>query len=234
MNEELWAGAELKLEYAQFHFNDMARLVAIPQRSAWDVAVLTSGAIIDNGWQRFFYAHLDALLSAARSVPEIIQCCFGHDQARQMKTWFVGLSADEQRRRRKFSKEFKVSYDGFRALPLGNARHISQHRTGVAPVEVRVTGRFGVTYIGGPAKTIPTSEARPLVDPNFPPSSRNQEVRPTWSDFTIQGQPLFETCREYLNRAQELVEAARRISDDVHGTNVLTAPPDSVRSRPSV
>jgi hypothetical protein len=226
MNEELWAGAEVKLEYAEFHFSEMARLVAIPERTAWDVALQASGTIIDGVWQRAFYAHLDALLSAARSIPEIIQCCFGHDPARQMKKWFGGLPAAEQDRRREFRKRFEQSYKTFRDLPLGEARHQIEHRTGVAPVEVTVIGRFGVTYTGGPAKPIPMSEAPIITDPNFPPSLvKAHALRPNWSDFTIQGQPLFDTCREYLDEAALLVAGARLLAEAVHGTNVLTVPP---------
>jgi hypothetical protein len=65
-----------------------------------------------------------------------------------MREWFRTLDADEQERRREFARKFKADYDAFRALPLGTARHISEHRTGVAPVTVTVTGDFGLTYKG--------------------------------------------------------------------------------------
>jgi hypothetical protein len=52
-------------------------------------------------WHREFYAHLDAFLSAARSVPEIIKCCFGADEVnREMRAWFDSLNAAERERRR--------------------------------------------------------------------------------------------------------------------------------------
>ena len=106
---------------------------------------------------------MDAFLSAARSVPELIQCCFGvDDHPKKMRDWVEALDPDEQKRRREFRNKFKADYDAFRALPLGTARHISEHRTGVLPVTVTVTGRFGLTYSGGPTNPIPTSETREL------------------------------------------------------------------------
>lgn len=63
-----------------------------------------------------------------------------------MKEWFKALPEDEKERRKDFKQEFKTHYDGFRALRLGTARHISEHRTGVAPVTVTISGWFGVTY----------------------------------------------------------------------------------------
>ena len=105
-------------------------ILACPSRSS-------SCAGTTSRWQRSFYAHLDAFLSAARSVPEIIQCCFGVDEGHPiMKSWFGKLPDTEQLRRHEFKKQFKISYDSFRALPLGKVRHISEHRTGVAPVKV--------------------------------------------------------------------------------------------------
>jgi hypothetical protein len=51
-----------------------------------------------------------------------------------IRDWFNALKPDQQKRRRDFGDSFKADYGAFRALPLGTARHISEHRTGVAPV----------------------------------------------------------------------------------------------------
>ena len=142
-----------------------------------------------------------------------------------MKTWFDSLSATERRRRAEFAKLFKRNYVEFRALPLGNARHISEHRTGKVPVKVTISGRFGVTYIGGPAKRVPISESRQIDDATFPFMQRSTAIQPNWNDFDIDGHPLFSTCREYLNHAHALVKEARVISLQAHGTNGLTSPP---------
>jgi hypothetical protein len=92
MDEKLWAGVELKLQYAEFHFDMLGRSLQPPKQTSTNVALQASGAIIDSAWQRSFYAYLDALLSTARSVPEIIQCCFGVDRRPpEMKEWFKKL-----------------------------------------------------------------------------------------------------------------------------------------------
>ena len=88
MDEKLWAGAELKLQNAEFHLDMMGRSVQPPEQTAINVALQASGAIIATGWHRAF-AYFDAFLSAARSVPEIIQCCFGVDLGHpDMEEWF--------------------------------------------------------------------------------------------------------------------------------------------------
>src|SRR5258708_426560 len=144
MDEKLWTGVGLKIEYARFHLQRMGQALEPPERTQWNVAIEASGAIIDTGWQRSFYAHFDAFLSATRSVAEIINCCFGVDEHRAMKAWFDQLPAEEQVRRREFWKQFQVQYDRFCGSPLGAARRISEHRTGYAPVTVTISGMFGV------------------------------------------------------------------------------------------
>jgi hypothetical protein len=88
MHEILWTGVELKLQHAEFHLHWMGRSLEPRGRTATDVALEASGAIIGTGWQRSFYAHLDAFLSATRSVAEVIKCCFGVDSSPKMTTWF--------------------------------------------------------------------------------------------------------------------------------------------------
>jgi hypothetical protein len=96
-HDDLWAGIELKLDHARFHFERMDRALGpaepLPQNP---VLMALTGAFDAFTWQREFYAHLDAFLSATRSVPEIIVCCFGRDQHRKMRAWFNNLSAGEK------------------------------------------------------------------------------------------------------------------------------------------
>jgi hypothetical protein len=227
MHHDLWAGISLKLGIASYHFGGMERAVQPPERTAYTVALESSGTIIGGNWHTAFYAHVDAFLSAARSVPELIRCCFGLDDGSQkMRDWFNSLDPDEQKRRREFGDRFRAEYDAFRALPLGTARHISEHRTGFAPVEVMVFGHFGI-YAGGPIDPIPTTETRDLPpESNMPPGiARPIPVRPSWQDFKIDGKPLFETCRDYLNQAQALISQARALAGKVHGNCKLTWPP---------
>ena len=225
MHEELWAGVALKLQYAAFHLLQMERSLEPPEQTAIAIVLEASGAIIDTGWERSFYAHLDAFLSAARSVPEIIQCCFGEDLGhREMKEWFRKLPGDEQDRRHKFKKEFETHYANFRALRLSTARNISAHRT-FAPATVTISGRFGVTYIGNPAQRVPISETPQIADSALAFLAKPKPVRPEWDDFDIEGQPLFPACRDYLNAARSLMDEARRIVLLVHGTQSLSFPP---------
>jgi hypothetical protein len=208
--DELWAGVELKLQHAEFHFDMMGRSVQQPERTAINVA---SGALADTDWHRAF-AYFDAFLSTARSVPEIIQCCFGVDLGHtEMKEWFRKLPADEQGRRHEFKKKFKRQYGGFRELPLSKARNIIEHR-GVPPVTATISRRFGVTQID---------------DPNLAFLAKAHPLRPKWEDFYIEGRPLFPACQEdYLNLARTLVDEARSIALLVHDTKSLSSPPNYI------
>jgi hypothetical protein len=135
MHEELWAGVELTIDNARFQFEGMNRALELPEPTAYNAALESSGAIVGGNWYRPFYAHLDAFLSAARSIPDIVQSCFGiNDGNRKMKDWLAAMDQDERDRREKFRMQFQADYDAFRGLPLGTARHISEHRTGFPPV----------------------------------------------------------------------------------------------------
>jgi hypothetical protein len=227
-HRDLWGGIDLKVASARFHLDRMVKTLQPPEPTAHLVALEAAGAIIGGMWHEAFYAHLDAFLSTARSVSELIQCCFGVDRrVKEMREWFRTLDADEQARRREFERKFQANYDAFRALPLGTARHISEHRTGAPPVTVTVTGLFGLTYSGSPTKPIPTSEAREMP-PELPFMQRHTPVRPMWNDFQIDGKPLFETFHSYLESAQALITRARALADEIHGENELTFPPDKL------
>jgi hypothetical protein len=225
VNEKLWAGVEIKLQHAEFHLEKMSRSLEPPERTQLNVALQASGAILDTGWQRTFYAHLDAFLSAARSVPEIIQCCFGEDQAnREMKDWFGKLSGSERTRRQEFRKQFEPHHDAFRSSQLSIVRNVSEHRTGIPPTTT-ISGLFGVTYIGNAIERVPISETRPIDDPTFAFLARPNPIQPKWADFDIGGQPLFPACRQYLDAARATLVEARRIAVVVHGSNNVSSPP---------
>jgi hypothetical protein len=221
-HDAVWAGVELKLQNAAFHLEQMGRVLQPPERSGHSVAMEASGAIIGPDWQRSFYPHFDAFLSAARSAGNIIRCCFGVDEHRELKP-FSSLPAEEQARRREFQRQFKPHLQTVNQLLLSTSRNISEHRTGVPPVTVATTGFFGVTYVGGPLTRIPTTETRQIDEPNRPfVPSAHLPVRPFWNDFFIDGQPLFSECQDYLNAAQRLIGEGRRIAAQVHGTKSIT------------
>jgi hypothetical protein len=99
------------------------------------------------------------------------------------------------------------------------------HRAGLPNVEATITGMFGVTYAGGPAKHVPIAETRQIDDPGLAFLARPVPIRPGWDDLTIDSEPLRAICFEYLSAAQALMNEARRIAEDVHGVRPLTAPP---------
>jgi hypothetical protein len=224
MHDELWAGIALKLENARFHFEKMGQSLEPPERTHMNVALQSAGAIVDTRWQRSFYAYLDAFLSTTRSVAEVIQCCFGHDIATKMHKWFKKLPSDEQDRRLEFSKQFKKDYNAFAKLPLSEARHISEHRTGYADVTVAINEMLGVIYTGGPTKAVPISETREIDDPNLAFLAKPRPIHPTWADFQIDGQDLLEACDAHLGYAQDFINVAQRIAQQVHGNKTLTPP----------
>jgi hypothetical protein len=223
--ERLWAGIDLKYDHAQFHFEKMSAALSPPKRTAIAAAIGSDGGVVAHDWQRPFYAHLDAFLSAARSIPELIRCCFGFDPDKRMKNWFMGLSADERERRERFSERFAPSYRAFRELPLGTARHDSEHRKGYPPASVTTIGLLGVTYKGDPITRLPASETRSLPG-EYGFLERPLPIRPLWSDFQIGGAPLFETCKRYLEQSRALIEEARVIAQEVHDQSTVT-PPES-------
>jgi hypothetical protein len=221
--DDLWSGVNLKLQYAAFFLTRMQAPLDPPPRTTNNVVQESSGAILATNWQQAFYANFDAFLAMARSVPEIINCCFGED--RVLRDWFRTLPEDQQQRRTQFSKRFRDERDRFRDHDLTDERNNSLHRIGVPGATVAHTGLFGVQYVGTAVAPIPASETRPLPpgDPH-PWLARPTPVRPHWSDFTIDGKPLFDECHNYLKLANELVEHARRIANEVHGSHSLTPP----------
>ena len=225
--EELWWGPEFKRAGAAYHFERMHMALMPREMDAHTAAMAYAGAIIHHDWQRQVYFHFDAFLMTARSIPEVINCCFGHDQSSRLQAWFDSLPADEQRRRDQFSLAFRPAYDAFRAVPLSNVRHISEHRTGLpGNVEVTVSGTLGVVYSGGPSKPVPLTETPEIKNPSMAPLVRARQVPPPRTeDFAVDGRPLFAECTNYLSEVEVLIEAARRCAAAVHGTSALTPPP---------
>jgi hypothetical protein len=218
---QLFAGAELKLEYALFHFVKMGKAIEPDFANA-----AYRGWVVDPAWSRTFSPHLDAFLSSARSVPETIQCCFGHDPHGELKPWFDGLSSDEQLRRKGFRTEFRAHHAAFAALPLSHARNVSLHRAGYPQYTVQIVGAWGTTYLGSAVSPIPPSEIRQVDDPALQPLIKPRSLEPRWSDFSIDGRLLFAECQDYLQEAQKLLQTARTIVQRVHGTASVTPPPD--------
>src|SRR4051794_2865834 len=107
MHQDMWVGVELKVGHAEFFLAQMVQALQPPERTQSNVALQASGAVIATNWQEALYAHLDAFLAMARSVPEVIHACFGADDGNKiMRDWFAALPSDEQGRRTKFTTRF--------------------------------------------------------------------------------------------------------------------------------
>jgi hypothetical protein len=230
MHEHLWAGADRKLEEALGSYEAMARSLQPPARMP-----MSPHEVIDTRWQDSLYTNAGTFLAKVRSVPSIIEACFGADRgSRPMKEWLDSLPPDERLRRQTFSHQFRPDREAFRQRHLTNERDVSEHRTGFPSIEGKVVGPFGTVHIASPAHRIPTAENRPLEadigkDPAlmWAATQPPRPIQPRWDQFTIGGKPLFEECRAYLTLAQQLVSQARDIAQRVHGTNSLTTPPSS-------
>jgi hypothetical protein len=221
---KLWRGIDAKLDYAQFHFEKTFQALIPPERSAHMVAIEASGAIVAHEWQRPFFAHFDAFLSATKSVPEIIRACFGEDLgSKEMREWFGQLPEDEQNRRKQFNAEFLVVLDSFRRMGLSKARNISDHRTGHAPIIGQIIGMFG-TYAVSATERAPTTEIRE-VEPEYGWLAKPRQIQPTWTDFYIGDEPLHDAAKSYLKAAQNLRQIGFESEQRIHSGKRLTDPP---------
>jgi hypothetical protein len=228
VHEELWAGVGLKISSARSFLGEMRRSLQYDHRAEGRAIAAGVPVGMPTGWEESFNKALDGFLTTASSVPEVINCCFGHDHSPRMRSWFSGLLSSEKARRQTFSAQFKGDFDNFRAFDLSNERNITVHRQGYADVVITVTGKWGV-YTGTPINRVPTAESEPPVvrdtdalkwAATLPPSL----LRVTPKDFTINGKPLFEECQLYLDEAEKLVVKAQAISEAVHGTAPITPP----------
>ncbi len=235
----MWDAMESKLEGADFFLSEMGRDLVSPYVGNPTMAAIafSSGAVLGHPWQRSFYHHLDAFLATTRSVPDIVRCCFGIDPNPVMRRWLDSLDPAEIRRRKAFQAKFARLFADFKQLPLSGARNLTLHRLGVAPVEVQITGKWGV-YTGSPVERVPESEMPEIVagdDPALMVAAMQpaQCIEPRASDFSLivatDSGPtrleLFPECRKFLQEAKRLVEQARMIWQQEHGSEKITPPP---------
>ena len=224
MNEHLWKGAELKLEYASLHLLRMREALFPPTRTPMTVALQASGSYIELDWQRHLYAHLDALLPCVRSVADIINCCFGHDTNSKMKAWFDGLPIDEQDRRKQFTARFQPERQTLDDHVLTKERDVSVHRAGYPDLKVAFTGFFGVRYQANPTIRLNSTDVQ-QDDAAMGWLGQPIDLRPMEKDFEIGGLNLFAACNQYIQAAKDVLDKARAIASNVHGSKPLTNPP---------
>ncbi|RZI42394.1 hypothetical protein EGT07_14380 [Herbaspirillum sp. HC18] len=223
----MWDGVDFKFDNASLFYDNMVRSLQPAIQGRTSVVLVSSpGTAIGTQWQRELYANFDAFLAMARSVPEIINFCFGKDAScdnkkNPMHGWFNSLDATERTRRTDFSSDFKnAGYDSFKQLSLSNARNITLHRQGYPAATFTISGHFGVVS-GTPVNHVPETHAPAGSSPN----QQLLPLQPTPADFTIDGKPLFDECKAYLRDVGKLVKEAREIFSRVHGSAMVTPPP---------
>jgi hypothetical protein len=234
MHEKLWQGIEFKLREAEFFLDRMGK-VLVPPRIAdphWHPAYGLSAA----AWQPDFYFYLDAFIGAARSIPDVVQKCFGWDE-RSKNEWPSPLGPDEIDRRKEFQARFTDTYSNFHRQPLSRVRVGTFHWSGVPSVQTKAKVFGGDEYTGRPGQLIPTTACREFpagTDPAFIALfSKPRPVEPSWQDFrleipledgTIESTPLFPACKAYLASAQQLVDDSKKFADSIHDDLPLTPP----------
>jgi hypothetical protein len=234
-HNHLWVGVDLKIQAARTTLDEMRKALQPPVPTAWSVVQESTGTIVGGpDWQSIFYPLVARFLSEVRSVPWIIEACFGFDRSPPMKTWWNQLPLDEQQRRETFSDQFRADRKAIDDHALTTERNVADHRLGIPEIEGKVVGPFGAVHTATPTNRIPDVECRPL-DPNiandpgaqWAATQPSQPIRPKPEQFTITRgkKPLFPECEAYLVLAEQVVAAARSISYNEHGSNSLTPPP---------
>lgn len=240
MHDDLWQGVDFKLAEAEF-FLDRMGTVLIPPRASdptWHPAYSSNGA----RWQPDFYFYLDAFIAAARSIPDVVQKCFGWDP-HSKSDWPEALDDDEKLRRDAFQAEFGKHYLAFHRQALSRVRVGTFHWRGMPCVQAKAKSFGGEEYAGSPARQIPAAAPRrfpPGTDPAFIAIfSDPLPVEPSWQDFTLEmprddgtteSSPLFSACKAYLESARQLVNESRELCGRIHGASTLTPPLPAPRS----
>lgn len=237
---------QFKALEARRHLDRMGHVIIHPRHRAGfsqhqAASLSCPGTIISHQWHEEFNAALNAFLSTARSIPDVIENQFGYDNhTKQKKAWLNALPQDEQTRRSAFSNEFLKKQAPFLKLPLNAERNEVHHGSGIAHWEVRVQGRWGLTYTGGPTNPLPNTETRPVPQGEDPAlsclmaASAIQPLEPMHTDFfwvipqpngNVVSVPLFPECRGFLESAEALSAEAERLFKGIHDGHSFTPAP---------
>ncbi len=229
MHEELWQGIEFKLAEAEFFLGRMGKVLLPPR---WQPGYSPAAA----AWQPDFYFYLDAFIGAARSIPDIVQKCFGWDPHSKGE-WPTPLACDEIDRRKNFQAGFAGSYRTFHRQPLSRVRVGTFHWLGTPSVQTNAKAFCGQDYTGRPGQLIPSAACRQYpagTDPGIitilskalpvEPSSQHFTLEIPQNDGTAESSPLFPACKSYLTSAQQLVNESKALCELVHGSLPLTPP----------
>ncbi|SRR5712692_9585131 len=233
----MWNSIYFKVNEASFFLEQMSKDLVPPEmgdNAQLARAMAAGGAIVDHPWQRRFYFHLDAFLTSARSVPDIIMFQFGVDKL--TTNWVAGLPQPEQQNRRQFADQFRPVREGVRQHRVSTVRNITVHREGTPHVEAELVDPWGNVHQGGPTIHVDNAVLAPasagLAAGEYPPVP----LRPNWSHFKLivplpsgstTSERLQPALEDYLRMVQQAVDAARTIAQSVYGTTEprLTEPP---------
>jgi hypothetical protein len=231
-----------KLREAAEHLKTMGKVIIHPRHrpgfTSHQAALLScSNTVIWHLWHDRFNSALNAFLSAARSVPDVIRNRFGYDRPKK-NTWLSRLDPEEKKRRELFGQQFENEFKLFRQLPLNEERNEAHHGSGVAHWEVVVHGHWG-TYVGGPLQPLPQTESRePPPGEDLPlgwlEGACTRELEVSWTDFwwvipqaarPSVRLPLFAECKNFLGQAEALADKGRRLFNEIHNGQPFNLPP---------
>jgi hypothetical protein len=202
------------LEGAETHLRQASRDINAELPPQYAARQFTEVAVSGPRWRAKLSSRVSAFLADCRSIPAIIQFCFGEDP-KSDKRWLSNLPSGEKQDRHQFQQSFRRLYVGFSKLPLSRARVDTVPRQGFADIWVKV----GKSHI--PLQELADTENKLLL---FGPNPASQwaaslPARPTRylpDDFffkTVGGRYklLFPECQSHLRRAHELLEEARQL-----------------------
>src|SRR6266705_1665669 len=225
--DETLRSARFKLDAARLFSKEMSDdLMPASGRSPLYAAIESTGVVLSDPWQERFYPHLDAFLIATNTIPDIITSWCGSSNHPAMKSWLNNIGRNERKRRTDFQTRFKRNIKRFSKLPLRTARNLTVHSHGTPPVNVELTGRWGIRYRGGPTEPLPASEAHDVNTSSDPTllweaTQSPPPLKPTWRDFHLRtkygDEPLFSEVQRYLEEAEKLLTEAQNIFQQVHG-----------------
>jgi hypothetical protein len=233
MHEHLWRGVDVRIRDAEDSYREMRASLAPPRQAG---RLIAAGVVPDTRWQDNLDRHVKTFLSSVRSIPWIIEACFGKDLGSpEMKDWWKRLPPEEQQRRKTFSAKFRSDRETLDRHHLTNERNVSEHRLGYPNIEAKVVGPSGTEHIARPGVRIPAAEPRPLEaniddDPakQWAATEPPRPINPPRPDqYTIDGKPLFPECEAYLQLARDIRVRAQVICDAEHGGKHLSTPPAS-------
>jgi hypothetical protein len=91
--KHLWLGVDARIREAHQSHGELYRsLEPPPEHTRWN-ALMAAGVVFHSPWQENFYDSVNTFLAKVRSVPSIIEACFGKDPGEPGDEGLVEASA---------------------------------------------------------------------------------------------------------------------------------------------